>query len=143
MAIAYGHNTRHPGYDCRWQRNGGTGQGRMDEDFRDEIAQLEARIEALRESIERCRKFSLAARLRSWPAAPAGSLLVMLALVGYTPDTTIAALAAIIIGTVLLGSNSTTWTQVEAALRETEAMRTDLIGRIELRVVGENTKTLH
>jgi hypothetical protein len=66
-----------------------------------------------------------------------------LSLVGYTSETTIAAIAAMIIGTVLLGSNSTTWTQAEAALRETEAMRTDLIGRMELRVVGEDTPTLH
>jgi len=64
-------------------------------------------------------------------------------LVGYTSETTIAAIAAMIIGTVLLGSNSTTWKQAEAALHETEAMRTDLIGRMDLRVVGEDTPTLH
>jgi hypothetical protein len=34
-----------------------------DDDFRDEITQLEARSEALTESIERCRKISLAADL--------------------------------------------------------------------------------
>ncbi len=34
-----------------------------DDDFHDEIAQLEARSEALTESIERCRKISLAAKL--------------------------------------------------------------------------------
>ena len=49
----------------------------------------------------------------------------------------IAAMAATIIGIVLLGSNATTWTQAEAALHATEAMRADLIGRMELRVVGE------
>ena len=114
----------------------------MEEDFSNEIAQLEARSEALRESIERCRKFSLAAKL-TIAAGAVWIVLGMLSLVGFTSETTIAAIAAMIIGTVLLGSNSTTWTQAEAALRETEAMRTDLIGRMELRVVGEDTKTLH
>ena len=66
----------------------------------------------------------------------------MLALVSYTPETTIAALAAMIIGVVLLGSNATTWTQTETALRASEAMRADLIGRLELRVVAEQP-TIH
>jgi len=66
----------------------------------------------------------------------------MLTLVSYTPETTIAALAAMIIGVVLLGSNATTWTQTETALRASEAMRADLIGQLELRVVDERP-TLH
>jgi hypothetical protein len=114
----------------------------MEEDFSNEIAQLEARSEALRESIERCRKFLLAAKL-TIAAGAVWIVLGMLSLVGYTSETTIAAIAAMIIGTVLLGSNSTTWTQAEAALRETEAMRIDLIGRMDLRVVGGDTPTLH
>jgi uncharacterized membrane protein YqjE len=107
-----------------------------DEVSRDDIARIETRIEELTEAIERCRKFSLAAKL----IIVAGVLwiaLSMLVLVSYTPETTIAALAAMIIGVVLLGSNATTWTQTETALRASEAMRADLIGRLELRVVDE------
>jgi hypothetical protein len=112
-----------------------------DEASRDDIARIEARIEELAESIERCRKFSLAAKL----IIAAGAIwiaLSMLTLVSYTPETTIAALAAMIIGVVLLGSNATTWTQTETALRASEAMRADLIGQLELRVVDERP-TLH
>jgi hypothetical protein len=112
-----------------------------DEASRDDIARLEARIEELVEAIERCRKFSLTAKL----IIAAGAIwiaLSMLALVSYTPETTIAALAAMIIGVVLLGSNATTWTQTETALKASEAMRADLIGQLELRVVDERP-TLH
>ena len=113
-----------------------------DDDFRDEIAQLEARSEALTESIERCRKISLAAKL-TIAAGAIWIVLVLLGVVAYIPETTIAALAAVIGGTVLLGSNSTTWTQTDAALHEAEAMRADLIGRMALPVVGEERPRLH
>ncbi len=114
----------------------------MDEDFRDDIAELEARIEALTESIACCGKISLSAKL----AIAAGAIwlaLVLLAVVSFDPGTVIAAMAAVIGGTVLLGSNLTTWRQAEADLREVEAIRADLIGQMELRVVGEQRPTLH
>ena len=113
-----------------------------DDDFHDEIAQLEARSEALTESIERCRKISLAAKL----TIAAGAIWIVLVLVGviaFSPDTIIAAMAAVLGGIVLLGSNATTWTQTDAALHEAEAMRVDLIGRIDMRVVDEGARKLH
>jgi hypothetical protein len=113
-----------------------------DDDFRNEIAELEASVEALTASIGRCVKISLAAKL----AIAGGAIwiaLVLLRVIPFFPGTVIAALAAVIGGTVLLGSNATTWTQAEAALREAEATRANLIGRMELRVVGEERPTLH
>ena len=107
-----------------------------DEASRDDIARIETRIEELAEAIDRCRKFSLAAKL----IISAGAIwiaLSMLTLVSYTAETTIAALAAMIIGVVLLGSNATTWTQTETAMRASEAMRAELIGQLELRMVAE------
>jgi hypothetical protein len=112
------------------------------DDLRAEIAELETRIEALTASIARCLKISRIAKL----AIAVGALwiaLVLFAVVPYVPETVVAAMAAVIGGTVLLGSNSTTWKQAEAALHEAEAMRTALIGRIELRVVGEAKRTIH
>jgi hypothetical protein len=113
-----------------------------DDDFRNEIAQLEARSEALTESIERCRKISLAAKL-TIAAGAIWIVLVLLGVVAFSPGTIIAAMAAVLGGIVLLGSNATTWTQTDAALHEAEAMRADLIGRMALPVVGEERPRLN
>jgi hypothetical protein len=113
-----------------------------DDDFRNEIAQLEARSEALTESIERCRKISLAAKL-TIAAGAIWIVLVLLGVIAFSPGTIIAAMAAVLGGIVLLGSNATTWTQTDAALHEAEAMRADLIGRIDMRVVGDERPILH
>ena len=67
----------------------------------------------------------------------------MLSVISYTPETTIAALAAMIIGVVLSGSNATTWTQAETALHAAEAARAELIERMDMRVVGEQKPTVH
>jgi hypothetical protein len=107
-----------------------------------EIAQLEERIEALTASIERCRKISFAAKL----AVSAGILWFVLFLfwiVSFNPTAFVAATSAVLGGFVLLGSNSTTWEQTEAARTAAEARRADLIGGIELRLVGEERPTIH
>ena len=111
-------------------------------DVRDQVALLEARIEALTESIERCRKIAVGSKI----SVAAGSVWFVLALLWVLPfDATafVAALTAVLGGVVLLGSNATTWAQTAAELHATEAMRADLIGTIELRVVGEDTRTIH
>jgi hypothetical protein len=108
----------------------------------DDIALVETRIEELGEAIERCRKISFFSK-----SAIAGgalwALLMLLWLLPFYPGAMIAALAAIIGGTVLLGSNSTTWTQTEAALHASEALRADLIGQLEMRTVDAGVKRLH
>jgi len=107
----------------------------------DDIARIEERIEELREAVARCRKLSLAAKL----AIGAGAVWITLTLawlVPYVPALAFGALAAVIGGIVLLGSNSTTWAQTEAALAASEAMRAEWIGRREMRLVGDN-RTMH
>jgi hypothetical protein len=117
--------------------------GGMDsDDIHADIARIEARIEELGEAIERCRKLALAAKI----AIAAGAAWIVLTLAGaipYVPYMTVAALAAVIGGVVLAGSNSTTWQQTEAALAASDAMRADLIERLQLRVVQEPHPTLH
>jgi hypothetical protein len=107
-----------------------------------EIEQLEERIETLNASIERCRKVSLAAKL----AVGAGLVwfaLFLFWIVSFNPTAFVAATSVVLGGFVLLGSNATTWEQTEASRVAAEAMRADLIGSIELRLVGEDRPTLH
>ena len=115
----------------------------MNEDIsRDDIARIEAHIEELAQSIERCRKLSLVAKI----AIAAGALWIVLTLfwiVPFVPYAVVAAMAAVIGGFVILGSNSTTWTQTEISMRNSEAIRKDMIGRLELRVVHEGPRRLH
>lgn len=113
-----------------------------DDGLRENIAHLEERIETMRVSIERCRKISSAAKI----AIAGGLTWIALTLIAAVPSAAapfFAALAAALGGTVLLGSNKTTWEQTEAALHDTERLRAQLIGSIPLRVVEEERPTLH
>jgi hypothetical protein len=110
--------------------------------IRDDIARLEERIESLRLSLARCRKISLAAK-----AAIAGGFgwlgLTLLLIVPLVPSLFFGAMAAVIGGIVLLGSNATTWNEIEATLHQAEARRIALIDGIELTTVDAGVKRLH
>jgi hypothetical protein len=113
-----------------------------DAGLRDDITHLEDRIEALRVSIERCRKISVAAKI----AIAGGLIWMLLALIALAPSTPVSfftGLAAVLGGIVLLGSNKTTWEQTEAALQQAQLMRSQLIGNIPLRLVADEKPTLH
>jgi hypothetical protein len=103
----------------------------------DEISQIEARIEELAGIAERCRKIILVSR-----AAIAGGVallvVVMLGLFGLTQVAAIGSIAVVLGGIVSLGSNISTLRQTMAAISAAEALRSDLIGRIDLRVVGDS-----
>ncbi len=107
----------------------------------DEISRIEARLEELAEVSERCRKFILVSR-----AAIAGGaamlLVMMLGLFGSSPAAALGSIAAVLGGIVSLGSNVSTLRQTMDAIGAAEARRSDLIGRIELRVVGDETMKL-
>ena len=111
-------------------------------DVSDQVASLEDRIEALTHELARCAKISFAAKC----AIAAGALwfaLMLFWIVPFNATAFVAALAAMLGGIVLLGSNATTWEQTKSAIAAAEAARADLIGGIELRVVGEDRKTVH
>jgi hypothetical protein len=105
-----------------------------EDDPTDEISEIEARIEALAEAAERCRKFILASK-----AAIAGGvallLVAMLGLFGAGQSAALGSIAFILGGIVSFGSNVRTLRQTEAAISTAEALRSDLIGGIDLRIV--------
>lgn len=114
----------------------------MDEFSSDDIARIEERIEELREAIARCRKLSLAAKLMIGAGA-VWILLTLAWLIPYLPSMLFGSLAVVIGGIVLLGSNATTWSETEAALAASEAMRAEWIERQDMRLVGNDSTTLH
>ena len=101
----------------------------------DEISQIEARLEELAEVSERCRKIILVSK-----AAIAGGaamlLVMMLGLSGSSPAAALGSIAVVLGGIVSLGSNVSTLRQTMEAMSAAEALRSDLISRIELRLVG-------
>jgi hypothetical protein len=102
----------------------------------EEIARIEAQLEELAEVSERCRKIILASK-----AAIAGGvavpLFMMVGLFGSSQVAEIGSIAAVLGGIVSLGSNTSTLQQTMAAMSAADARRSDLINRIDLRVVGE------
>jgi hypothetical protein len=120
-------------------RNRGDGFGETlvaDEESTDEISDIEARIEELAEIAERCRKFILASKIA---IAGGGALLVVviLGLFGAGLVALLGSIALVLGGIVSLGSNLSTLRETEADISDAEAIRSELISRIDLRVVRD------
>jgi hypothetical protein len=111
-------------------------------DPREEIAELEERIEELAEALERCRKFALAAKI----AIVFGALLTAATLFGiltFTPMSMVGGVAALLGGIVVYGSNASTSDELTKSLGDAEARRAALIGRLDIRLVHDAPPTLH
>ena len=102
-----------------------------------EIALIEARLEHLAAVAERCRKIILASKI-----AIGGGIALMFAMLigvlGSNPVAAIGSIAAVLGGIVSLGSNVSTLQQTTAAIDAAESARSDLIGGMQLRVVGDS-----
>ena len=97
-----------------------------DGDPADEIARIESRLDELADAMARCRKIGLIAQI----AIAAGGIWLLAAaigVIGFDPMGLMAAIAGVIGGTVMYGSNTTTSQQVDAAIKKAEAMRAALI----------------
>lgn len=107
----------------------------------DEISRIEEQLEELAERAERCRKAILVSK-----AAIAGGVallfVMMLGLFGSNQVAAIGSIALVLGGIVSLGSNVSTLRQTMAAISTAELLRSDLIGRIDLRVVADSPMKL-
>lgn len=104
-----------------------------------QIALIEARLEQLADTAERCRKIILASKI----VIAGGAVLLLGAVLGLLGSDAVAllgAIAAVLGGIVSLGSNVSTLRQTTAAMAAAEALRSDLISRIDLRLVGETRR---
>jgi hypothetical protein len=108
-------------------------------DPREEISTIEARLEHLAEVSERCRKIILFSKIAI--AGGAALLLVMMfGLLGSNQVVAIGSMAVVLGGIVSLGSNVSTLQQTTATISAAERLRSEMIGRIDLRVVGDSTQ---
>jgi hypothetical protein len=107
-----------------------------DGDLHEQILHIEAHIEELTDIIERCQKIILISKV----AIAAGGILILaiiIGAVGFDPTVLIGAIAAVIGGTVVFGSNTSTLKQTMTDMKAAEAHRTELISRMDLKMVGD------
>jgi hypothetical protein len=107
----------------------------------DEISEIEARIEALAEIAERCRKFILASKI----AIGGGGVLLLvtiLGIFGFDQVIALGSIALVLGGIVSLGSNVSTLQQTQRAIMAAEARRSQLIGAIDLHLVRDTPMKL-
>jgi len=95
------------------------------DDLREQILHIEAHIEELTDIIEGCRKIILFSKV----AIAAGGILILATIIG----------AVVFDPTVLIGAIAATSTlkQTMTDMKAAEAHRTELIGKMDLRVVGD------
>jgi len=104
-------------------------------DPHEEIVRLEGRIEELAAKIESCRKFIIASRI----AVTAGGVALAAMLVGAIRSDLgpmAAAIASLLGGIVVWGSNTSTTKEATKELAAAESERAALIGQINPRVVS-------
>jgi hypothetical protein len=105
-----------------------------DGDLHRQIVHIEAHIEKLADVIERCRKIILISKV-AIAAGGALILAIIIGAVGFDSTVMIGAIAAVIGGIVVFGSNTTTLKQTTTDMKAAEAHRAELINRMDLRVV--------
>jgi hypothetical protein len=110
-------------------------------DLRHQIVQLEVEIEQLAETLERCRKAMLISQL-AIGAAVIWILAYLVGIVGPVPTAMVGAIAAVIGGVVVFGSNSSTSKRAAAAMKDAETLRAELIDKIDPRTVSRSNQLM-
>jgi len=109
--------------------------GNSDGDLSDQIARIEADIDQFAQTLEGCRKVMALSRVVI-AAGGIWAVAYFLGVIRFDPTFMVGAIAAIIGGIVVLGSNSSTSRQTMAAMKLAETQRAKLIDMIDPRAVG-------
>ena len=104
------------------------------QDPHSEIARLEREIESVAAENERCRRFDLGAKL-AMLAGAAWLGTVFFGLARGDTATTLLAIAALVGGIVVYGSNRSSWRSAAERQASAEARRARLIDDLDMRVV--------
>ena len=107
-----------------------------EDELTDEISLIEVQLEELAVVAERCRKFILVSKALIVTGL-ALLCVMMLGVFGSNQVVAIGSIAAVLGGIVSYGSNVSSLRQIIADMNVAERLRSDLIDRIELRVVGD------
>jgi uncharacterized membrane protein YuzA (DUF378 family) len=105
-----------------------------DRGLRNEISDVEERIEGVAESLERCSKIILVSKISIMLG---GMLMLATGLFRFDSVAMIVGATAVIGGIVLFGSTKATAKQTSAAMKDAESLRAQLISELDLRTVEE------
>jgi hypothetical protein len=105
-----------------------------DRKVHNQIARLEIEIEELAKAIERCRKIIFISKAAIVVGA-VWMLAVALGVLSFAPISVIGAMSTVIFGIVSFGSNVSTAKQNVAKMQKAEALRAELIDKIDPRMV--------
>jgi hypothetical protein len=110
------------------------------DDLAAQVSRLDKKLEELAAAIERCRKVDLASKAM---LAAGGAFVVLMALGMIRPEpvAVVGTIALLVGGTVIFGSNASTWTQAAAEMKTTETLMRGLIDRADLTLVVDRTSS--
>jgi hypothetical protein len=109
-------------------------KGTVDEDLRDQISRIEDDIEELTKTLDGCRKTMLLSKVII-ATGGIGIVAYLLGAIWVGPAVIIGAIAAVVGGVVIFGSNSTTSNNAMSALAGAERRRNQLIEKLNLRAI--------
>ena len=96
------------------------------------IADLEAEIDALRDSAERCRKIDMAAKA----ALGVGLALLLVSFFWFSASALVIGIAAVLGSVALVGSNRGTLGEIITGIRLAEARRAEVIDGLQLETIS-------
>lgn len=111
-------------------------RGTGGEDLAAQVSRLEDKLEELATAIERCRKVDLVAKAML-AAGAAVVVLIGFGMIRPEPIAIVGAIALLVGGTVVFGSNASTWTQATAEMKTAETLTSELINQADLTLVVE------